>query len=111
MKQIPLYRRPGKSRGKLSASVVVAYTFVDDIDHDYLNQWQWNLQEDKRYLGLRYAVRKERHDGKIEAIYMHRVVLERILGRRGGAEIVLGCLRYEIQDMGSRARREASCRY
>jgi hypothetical protein len=30
---------------------------------------------------------------------------------RGGADIVLGCLRYEIQGMGSIARRRGSCRW
>ena len=43
---------------------------VDDEDFEYLNQWKWH------YNNNGYAARKENG----QAIYMHRVVLERKLG-------------------------------
>lgn len=49
---------------------------VDVEDYEYLNQWKWYARVD--HGGRWYAIRRER--GRMT--WMHRVILERKLGRR-----------------------------
>ena len=54
-KQIPLYRNVSGNNFK-PVYEVVAYTTVDDADHDYLMHWRWCL-DSKGYV-MRRLVRR-----------------------------------------------------
>lgn len=54
------------------------FALVDDIDHDWLNQWKWHASNESR--GTKwYAVRFKKIGGKRVKIRMHREVVERML--------------------------------
>ena len=57
---------------------VATYSQVLDEDYDYLNQWKWSLHKSGN---SEYAKRVHCIDGKYINYYMHRVVLERMLGK------------------------------
>ena len=48
--------------------------FVDETDYERLNQFKWYAQQVES--GDYYAVRKERRNGKVKKIYMHREILD-----------------------------------
>ena len=62
MKQIPL------SNGKV-------FALVSDTDYDYLMQWEWKYAASNGY-----ALRYFNEDGRRGTVYMHRVVMTRVLG-------------------------------
>lgn len=66
MPKIPL------SQGKVA--------LVDDEDFEFLMQWNW-CDSGCGY-AMRTARKRELELGMIKGVYMHRVVLERMLGRR-----------------------------
>jgi hypothetical protein len=56
------------------------HSIVDDEDYSYLAQWKWSFARSKNG-GLGYAMRSDYSSGKSKTVLMHRVVLERTLGR------------------------------
>jgi len=44
-----------------------AFTMVDDIDFEYLNQWKWQLRHG-------YATRNKEIKGKYYHVFMHRLI-------------------------------------
>ncbi|AZF89947.1 hypothetical protein [Methanosarcina virus MetMV] len=68
MKTINIYRK----------KEVVGQTQVSDEDYVDLNQYRWGVQRGKN---TDYAKRGKSVEGRILHIFMHRVVLERKLGR------------------------------
>lgn len=61
---------------KIPLSKGRAYALISNLDYDYLMNWSWNFAASNGY-ALRYFTDEK---GKRGAIYMHRVVMSRILG-------------------------------
>jgi len=66
MKLLPVYSGRGRQKN------IVAHAQVSDEDFEYLSQWQWLLHKQGRGHKYLYAVR---------SLYLHQIVLERVLGR------------------------------
>jgi HNH endonuclease len=56
------------------------HAIVDDEDYSYLVQWKWCFARSANG-ELGYAMRSDYSSGKSKTVLMHRVVLERTLGR------------------------------
>lgn len=62
MSHIPLYRSP-------------YVAIVSAVDHDFLMQWNWSYSKTNGY-----ALRYHREVNRRRPVFMHRVVMERMLG-------------------------------
>jgi HNH endonuclease/AP2 domain len=56
------------------------HAIVDDKDYSYLVQWKWSFGRSTNP-DLGYAMRSDYSSGKSKTVLMHRIVLERTLGR------------------------------